>query len=116
MLIDSESVGAKRINLNHGTLKPGNNTGGGAHPCPYEEIYYILRGRGLLTIGHKTYEVCPDTVAYIPCAEYHRLDNTGDTDLAILTILPLPLDEGANPFYDARKRLWGTSFRKVADK
>ena len=116
MLIDEESVGAKKINLNHGTLKPGKNTGGGKHPCPYEEIYYILRGEGLLTIGEKTYKVGPDTVAYIPCEEFHRLENTGDTDLEILTIWSLPVREGANPLYDARKRAWGKSFKKVTDK
>ena len=113
MLIDSESVGAKSINVNNGILKPGNSTKGGTHPCPYEEIYYILRGQGVLTIGNETWEVGPDTVAYIPCEEYHRLQNTGNTDLEILTIMPLPLKEGANSVYDARKRAWGTSFRKL---
>ena len=116
MLVDEESVGARKINLNHGTLKPGKNTGGGRHPCPYEEVYYILRGEGVLTIGNKTYKVGPDTVAYIPCEEFHKLENTGNTDLEILTIWSLPIKEGANPLYDERKRLWGTTFKKVTDK
>lgn len=116
MLIDGESVGAKRLSLNHFTLRPGKDTGGGEHPRPHEEIYYILRGRGLLTIGDKTCEVGPDTVAYISCEEYHKLENIGDTDLEILTVWSLPIKEGANPLYDARKRLWGTSFKKIADK
>lgn len=117
MLIDSESVGAKKINVNHGTLRPGKGGGGGGtHPCPHEEIYYILRGHGLLTIGDKTYEVGPDTVAYIPCEEFHKLENTGHSDLEIITIWSLPIKEGANPLYDERKRLWGTTFKKVSDK
>ena len=116
MLIDGESVGAKRLSLNHFTLSPEKDTGGGKHPCPYEEIYYIFRGRGLLTIGEKTYEVCPDTVAYIPCEEYHKLENIGNSDLEILTIWSLPIKKGANSVYDARKRLWGTSFNKIANK
>jgi len=116
MLIDSESVGAKKININHGTLKPGKSTGGGKHPCPYEEVYYILRGEGLLTLGNKTYKVGPDTVAYIPCEEFHKLDNIGDTDLELITIWPLPIKKGANPIYDERKRLWGVTFKKITDK
>lgn len=113
MLIDGESVGAKRLSLNHFVLRPGKDTGGGKHPYPYEEIYYILRGRGILTVGDKTCKVGPDTVAYISYEEYHKLENIGDTDLEILTVWSLPIKEGANPIYDARKRLWGTSFKKV---
>jgi len=116
MLIDSESVGSKKINVNHGTLKPGKNTGGGKHPYPHEEVYYVVRGHGLVTIGDKTYEVGPDTVCYIPCEEFHKLENTGDTDLEIVTVWSLPIKEGANSLYDERKRLWGTTFKKVTDK
>ena len=115
MLVDSESVGAKKINVNHGTIRRGKSLPGGKHPCPYDEVYYILRGRGLLTIEDKTYEVGPDTVAYIRCGEFHRLANTGNTDLEILTIWSLPLRKGVNPVYDERKRLWGTTFKKIND-
>ena len=115
MLIDEESV-AKRISLNHFTLKPGKDIGGGKHPCPYEEIYYILRGQGSLTIGDKTCEVGPDTIAYIPCEEFHKLENIGNIDLEILTIWSLPIKEGADTVYDARKRLWGRSFKKITDE
>jgi len=116
MLIDSESVGSKKIGLNHGTLKPGKSGPWHKHPCPYEEVYYILRGQGLLTIDDETHQVGPGTVAYIPCEEYHKPENTGDTDLEFLTVWSLPIKEGANKLYDERKRLWGTSFKKVSDK
>ena len=115
MLIDFESVGAKKINVNHGTVRRGKSLSGGKHPCPHDEVYYILRGEGLLTIEDKTYEVGPDTVAYIRCEEYHRLENTGNTDLEILTIWSLPIQKGANPLYDERKRLWGTTFKRIGD-
>ena len=114
MLIDSESVGSEKINLNYGKLKPGKDTGGGSHPCPYDEIYYILRGLGKLTLGDKIFEVSEDTVIYINCDEHHKLENIGRTDLEILTIFPLPLGEGINPVYDERKNLWGTSFKKTS--
>ena len=113
MLVDPESVGSEKVSINHFTLKPGKSTSSGSHPEPYEEVYYILRGKARLTIGDETREVGPDTVGYIHWGTNHQLVNIGETDLEILTIWQLPIREGANPIYDERKRVWGTSFKKV---
>lgn len=115
LLIESEGVGSNRLQLVHATLKPGESPGGGAaHPGPYDEAYYILRGEGRMEFddGAEAYDVGADTAIFIPGDTWHKITNTGDTDLEFLTIWPLsPQEEGINGVYDGRLRAWGTSFR-----
>jgi mannose-6-phosphate isomerase-like protein (cupin superfamily) len=118
MLVDKESVGSQQLVVNHFTLKPGKSTGAaGSHPLPYDELYYVLRGRAVLRLGDppEVFELEPDTVAFIPASTLHTLENHSSEDFEILTVMPEQLVEGANPLYDARKRLWGTSFRLMRD-
>lgn len=117
LLIESEGVGSSRLMLVHATLKPGKAPGDAAsHPSPYDEAYYILRGQGLMEFGDgkESYVVEPDTAIFIPADTLHKITNTGTEDLEFLTIWPItPAEEGVNGVFDERKRLWGTSFRKV---
>jgi mannose-6-phosphate isomerase-like protein (cupin superfamily) len=116
-LVDQESVGSKRLTVNHFTLKPGKSTGAGSHPEPYDELYYVLHGHARLRLGDppETFDIEPGTVAFIPAGTSHALDNTGTEDLEILTVMPEQLVQGANPLYDARLQAWGTSFRLISD-
>jgi mannose-6-phosphate isomerase-like protein (cupin superfamily) len=121
LLIESEGVGSSKLMVVHATLKPGETPGdaeghGAAHPPPYDEAYYILRGQGRMEFGagEEVYEVGPDTAIFIPGGTLHKITNIGTEDLEFLTIWPLmPEVEGINSVYDERKRVWGTSFRKV---
>ena len=118
LLIESEGVGSSRLMVVHATLKPGCSPGeGAAHPVPYDEAYYILRGQGRMEFGdeEEPYDVGPDTAIFIPAGVVHKITNTGTQDLEFLTLWPLiPAEEGINGVYDERKRLWGTNFRRVA--
>jgi mannose-6-phosphate isomerase-like protein (cupin superfamily) len=117
LLIESEGVGSSRLMLVHATLKAGHSPGeGAAHPIPYDEAYYILRGQGRMEFGDEDqpHEVGPDTAIFIPAGTLHKITNTGTEDLEFLTIWPLtPAEEGVNGVFDERKRCWGTSFRKI---
>lgn len=121
LLIESEGMGSSKLMLVHATLKPGETPGdpedhGAAHPAPYDEAYYILRGCGRMEFGEgeECYEVGPDTAIFIPGDMLHKITNIGTEDLEFLTIWPIiPMEEGVNGVYDERKRVWGTSFRKV---
>lgn len=119
LLIESEGVGSSRLMLVHATLKPNKSPGCSAsHPAPYDEAYYILRGRGLMEFGdgEEVYEVEPDTAIFIPADTLHKITNIGTEDLEFLTIWPItPMEEGVNGVYDARRKLWGKNFRKVDD-
>lgn len=121
LLIESEGVGSSKLMVVHATLKPGETPGdaqghGAAHPPPYDEAYYILRGYGKMEFGEgeEIYEVGPDTAIFIPGGTLHKITNIGTEDLEFLTIWPImPAEEGINGVYDERKNEWGTSFRKV---
>ena len=117
LLVDPESVGSQKLVMNHFTLKTGKRTYAGSHPAPYDEIYYILRGRGVVYLGddREAQEAGPDTVVFIPYGTLHYLENTGDEDLEMITVMPGPLVKGANTLYDQRKAAWGTSFKKTGN-
>ena len=115
LLIDKESVGSNSLVVNHFTLRPGRGTESGHHPAPYDEVYYVLHGHGVLRLGNpaEVFTLEPDTVAFIPSGTDHSLENTGTENLELITLMPQQLVEGANPLYDARRRAWGTSFKLV---
>lgn len=117
MLVDRESVGSDALVVNHFTLRPGKGTAPGHHPDPYDEVYYVLRGRGVVSLGDppEAFELEPDTVVFIPSGTTHAVENTGTDDLALLTVMPHQLVEGANALYDERRRTWGSSFKLARD-
>ncbi len=119
LLVDAESVGSHDLVVNRFTPKPGQKTYAGHHPASFEEVYYILRGEGVLTLGSATkreYQVGPDTVAYIAAEEDHQIENTGSEDLEMHTMMPRQPAAGVNPVYDERKLKWGTSLRLVSSQ
>ena len=92
LLIESEGVGSSRLMLVHATLKPHSSPGdGAAHPVPYDEAYYVLRGQGRMEFGdeEEPYDVGPDTAIFIPAGTMHKITNTGEGNLEFLTIWPL---------------------------
>lgn len=117
LLIESAGVGSSRLMLVHATLKPAKAPGSAAaHPPPYDEAYYILRGQARMEFGHgeESFQVGPDTAVFIPAGTLHTITNTGRRDLQFLTIWPLtPAEPGINTVYDERRSAWGTTFRKV---
>ena len=101
--------------MNYFSLKPGKSTDPGSHPKPFDEIYYILRGQGILylNVTHDPYDLIPNTVSFIPGGTIHSVMNTGLVDLEMITVMPGPLIEGVNTLYDERKKRWGSSFKFV---
>ena len=67
MLVDRESVGSETMVANHFTLKPGKTTDAGSHPAPYDELYYDLRGTGVVHIGepNEDNDIGTDSVEFI---------------------------------------------------
>ena len=112
LLIDKENVGIETISMSQFTLKPGKKNNPGIHPCPYDEIYYILKGNGILYVDNneKQYKLYAGTVVFIPCGVKHYLENKGTENLELLGIFPYQLKPGVNKIYDERKKKWGKSF------
>jgi mannose-6-phosphate isomerase-like protein (cupin superfamily) len=63
-------------------LKPGSAIG--YHEQHEDEIYYVLSGRGLMTVDAKTFEVRPGDAVLTRPGSSHGLKQTGTEDLVIL--------------------------------
>ena len=63
-------------------FKPGSAIG--YHPQEEDEIYYVLSGRGVMTIDGKSFDVDPGTAILTRAGSSHGLKQTGSDDLVIL--------------------------------
>jgi mannose-6-phosphate isomerase-like protein (cupin superfamily) len=63
-------------------LKPGS--GIGYHEQKEDEIYYVLTGRGQMTIDGKAFDVGPGDAILTRPGSSHGLKQTGDEDLVIM--------------------------------
>lgn len=63
-------------------LKPGS--GIGYHEQKEDEIYYVLSGRGMMTIDGKSFEVGPGTAVLTRPGSSHGLKQVGDENLVIM--------------------------------
>lgn len=116
LLIDKENTGSDSVLMTHFTVRRGQAMGEAVgHPEPYNEIYYVLAGEGVVHVdeGSEHYQLSAGTVVFIPAETGHRVENTGSEDLEFLTVMAGPLREGVNPVYDGRVREWGTTFKLV---
>lgn len=67
------------------TLPPGKTVPPHTHEV-LEEIYYILSGSGVMTIGAESQEVGAGDAIYIPKNNVHTLTNTGDEAMMLLLV------------------------------
>jgi mannose-6-phosphate isomerase-like protein (cupin superfamily) len=67
-------------------LKPGS--GIGYHEQKEDEIYYVLSGRGVMTLDGKDVEVGPGTAVLTRTGSSHGLKQVGAEDLVILINYP----------------------------
>ena len=63
-------------------LKPGS--GIGYHEQHEDEVYYVLRGRGVMTLDDKPIDVGPGTAILTRPGSSHGLKQTGNEDLVVL--------------------------------
>jgi mannose-6-phosphate isomerase-like protein (cupin superfamily) len=69
--------------LAEATLPPGQSTQKHYHPKA-EEIYYLLRGTGLMDWENETRQVVPGDAIAIPPGTVHQITNTGAEPLVFL--------------------------------
>ena len=62
-------------------FKPGSAIG--YHLQPEDEIYYVLSGRGVMTIDGESFEVGPGTAVLTRAGSSHGLEQTGNEELVI---------------------------------
>ena len=64
------------------TFHPGS--GVGLHEQKEDEIYYVLSGRGQMTLDGKTVDVTPGTAVLTRTGSSHSLKQAGSDDLVVL--------------------------------
>ncbi len=82
-ILDRTNSTATHQSLAEATLLPGSETAGHVH-ARTEEIYYILRGRGVMTVGAARREVGPGDGILIPPGARHSIENPGAEALVFL--------------------------------
>ena len=56
------------------------------HEHEQEEVYYVLKGRGKMTVGEETQTMQAVSAVYIPSNIRHTLRNSGDEELHMLFV------------------------------
>lgn len=73
-----------KLELVHLKLKPGENLS--KHKNPFDVIFYVVQGSGILTVENDSYELSANDTTKITSDKNRRWENTGDQDLRILVI------------------------------
>ena len=84
-LIDRTTSSVELCSLAEEVLPVGAKVGRHYHN-ETEEIYYILSGSGLMTVGDEVQEVKSGDAVFIPLGQRHTLENNGDKPLTLLLV------------------------------
>lgn len=87
--------GAIHLEAAMATLAPNGSIGGHIHP--FEESFFILEGRGFITIGDLSYELRPGDFGFAPLSYPHAWYNPFDAPLRWLRVRspqPRPIGDG----------------------
>ena len=84
-LMDRTTSDIKLCSLAEEVLPPGASVGRHHHHAT-EEVYYILSGRGRMTVGDEERAVTTGDAIFIPRATSHTLTNTGAEPLVLLLV------------------------------
>ena len=100
VLIDKDSSGAKHFSCLVNTMNKGVK--GDAHKHEVEHLWYILSGKGIMTIGDETFELAPEMAVYAPAGVMHRLDVGPDEDMTYVVVYAPPGPEQELKKYGAK--------------
>jgi mannose-6-phosphate isomerase-like protein (cupin superfamily) len=84
-LIDRTTTEITACSLAEETLPPGAAVAP-HHHREIEEIYYLLSGKGVMTVGEQRREVGPGDAVYVPRNHRHTLENTGTEPIKLLLV------------------------------
>jgi mannose-6-phosphate isomerase-like protein (cupin superfamily) len=67
------------------TVEPGKSSK--PHKLKSSEIYFVLKGRGILHIDDESSDIIESQAAYVPPSSRQFIENTGNVDLEFLCIV-----------------------------
>ena len=108
--------GASHLEASIATLSPGGSIRGHVHP--FEESFYVLEGRGFISIGDSSYQLGPGDFGYVPLAYPHAWGNSFTEPLRWLRVRspqPRPIGD-RHGTYPSRDVAVPTSGRPVVSE
>lgn len=81
---DKQNI-ALRYSLAHARVPAGQTTW--KHSLKTSEVYYIIKGQGIMCIGDESQQVGSGDTIYIPPAAIQCIENTGDTELEFICVV-----------------------------
>jgi mannose-6-phosphate isomerase-like protein (cupin superfamily) len=84
-LVDRTTSEIELCSLAEEVLPPGAAVGR-HHHLETEEVYYLLEGRGRMTVAGETRDVTAGDAIFIPRGATHCLENTGDAAIRLLLV------------------------------
>jgi mannose-6-phosphate isomerase-like protein (cupin superfamily) len=88
IFIDKETSGALQFSLLMNTLQGGTRTAG--HQHEEESCFYILSGKGTVSIGDHSFDVGAQTAVFVPARMMHKIDACPGEDLTYIMIYAPP--------------------------
>jgi quercetin dioxygenase-like cupin family protein len=59
------------------------------HTHDYEHLMFVVRGKGMVTDSSRECRLEKDDVVFVPSGQAHQIKNTGDSELVIVSVLPV---------------------------
>lgn len=91
--------GSVAHSLAHITLPPGTAARKHYHPAA-EESYFILSGKGLVTVGEEMQQISAGDAIAIPAMSVHQIANNGHDPLIFLAVCVPPWTPDCSVFLD----------------
>src|SRR5207302_1011155 len=79
LLASPRTSSAEHLTTTLAVIQPGGAQR--IHSHRPEQVYFILEGSGLMTVGSETHRVGPGDCVFIPSGQLHGLKNDGGTVL-----------------------------------
>jgi quercetin dioxygenase-like cupin family protein len=84
VLLEEENAGCKNLTMYRSEFEVGGYAE--PHTHTFEQAYYILKGKGLVTIGNEAHKVKPGNAVIFPANMEHSIKNTGNSPLWLIAI------------------------------
>ena len=94
LLLDRGQFGSSRLSVTWVEGKPGSEQQIHAHEAN-EQVYVIVRGRGLMRVGDEQESVEAGDLVFIPPKTDHAIRNVGDEPLIYVSATSPPFDRDA---------------------
>ncbi len=85
LLVNPDNAGTRYYDFRVSIYEPKGHVEPHTHPNA-EHVYYILSGKGLMTLDERNIVVEPNTAIFIPPGVVHAIANTGLEDLVFVVV------------------------------